>query len=104
MNPDHDPVVRQLLETRLDTLQSGQDRMERDTTVHLNRIEGRVSRLELKEAQMKAAAEEHRRMVAEWKVSEDKRSRKKDRWTGILPTVIASVISGLTVGIVLLLI
>jgi hypothetical protein len=60
---------------------------------------GRVTRIEEREAEARGAAAEHRRM-------EDVSDHKSEKWKGILPAIIAgaiaSIISGLTVALTLL--
>ena len=112
--PDQNPVVRELLETRLDALDNsihelgmelrrGQERMEVNFGGRLDRIEqqvratnGRVSAIEVREAAAKAVAEDHQRLEA---LHED-RSRQ---WVGIVPAVIAGTSSGVAVLLVTLL-
>ena len=114
MAPDSTPVVRELLETRLDSLDAsvqelgrelrrGQERMETSFGGRLDRIEaqvkatnGRVSAIEVREAAAKAVAEDHQRLEA---LHED-RSRQ---WVGIVPAVIAGTSSGVAVLLVTLL-
>ena len=106
--PDQNPVVRELLETRLDALDNsihelgmelrrGQERMEVNFGGRLDRIEqqvratnGRVSAIEVREAAAKAVAEDHQRLEA---LHED-RSRQ---WVGIVPAVIAGSCSGIVI-------
>lgn len=108
MTPDQNPAVRELLESRLDSLDTairemggelrrGQERLATNFEGRLDRIEtqvrttnGRVTAIELQEAAAKALAEDHRRVQA---MTETRRSQ----WTGILPGVIIGVCSGLTV-------
>jgi len=92
-----------MLEQKLDLLHEetkGQlDRIE----IQVRATNGRVTRLEIREATEEATQSEHRRMSRQWENSEDKRNRKKEVWTGILPTVIASVLSGVIVAAAVLL-
>lgn len=106
--PDSNPVVRELLETRLDNLDQsihelgkelrrGQERMETNFGGRLDRIEqqvratnGRVTGIELREAAAKAVAEDHQRIDA----MRDGRTRQ---WTGIVPAVIAGSCSGIVI-------
>lgn len=106
--PDHNPVVRELLETRLDALDNsihelglelrrGQERLEVNFGGRLDRIEtqvratnGRVSAIEVREAAAKAVAEDHQRLDA----LKDGRTRQ---WTGIVPAVIAGSCSGIVI-------
>lgn len=108
MTPDQNPAVRELLESRLDSLdvaicelgtdlRRGQERLASNFEGRLDRIEtqvrqtnGRVTAIELQEAAAKAVAEDHRRMQA---LTETRRSQ----WAGILPGVIIGICSGLTV-------
>jgi hypothetical protein len=100
MSPNSNPATRELLETRLDALDEGQEQI-RQVMLRLegkvDKTNGRVTNIELREAMAKAAAEEHHRMVAI-------RDNKNEKWVGIGPTVIASTISGVTVALVLLLV
>lgn len=112
--PDQNPVVRELLETRLDALDNsihelgkelrrGQERMETNFGGRLDRIEqqvratnGRVTGIELREAAAKAVAEDHQRLEA----LHEGRSRQ---WVGIVPAVIAGSCSGLVILVATLL-
>jgi len=102
MSPEENTVVK-MLEQKLDLLHEetkGQlDRIE----IQVRATNGRVTRLEIREATEEATQSEHRRMSRQWENSEDKRNRKKEVWTGILPTVIASVLSGVIVAAAVLL-
>ena len=117
MAPDSTPVpvVRELLETRLDSLDAsvqelgrelrrGQERMETSFGGRLDRIEaqvkatnGRVTSIELREAAAKAVAEDHQRLDA----LHEGRARQ---WIGIFPAAIAGACSGLVILAVTLLI
>jgi predicted RNA-binding protein len=56
---------------------------------------GRVTRIEEREAEARGEAREHRRV-------EDASDRSGEKWRGIIPTVIASSVSGLVVALTLL--
>lgn len=114
MSPENNPVVRELLETRLDALDNsihelgaelrkGQERMENSFGGRLDRIEqqvkttnGRVTSIELREAAAKAVADDHRRLEA----MQENRSRQ---WIGIMPAIIAGTSSGVAVLLITLL-
>ena len=102
MSPEENTVVK-MLEQKLDLLHDetkGQlDRIE----IQVRATNGRVTKLELREATEEAIQAEHRRMNRQWKEAEDDRHRKKEVWTGIAPTVIASVMSGVIVAAAVLL-
>jgi len=102
MSPEENTVVK-MLEQKLDLLHEetkGQlDRIE----IQVRSTNGRVTKLELREATEEAIQAEHRRMNRQWKETEDDRNRKKEVWTGIVPTVIASVVSGVIVAAAVLL-
>lgn len=92
-----------MLEQKLDLLHD-------ETKGQLDRIEtqvrntnGRVTKLEIREATEDATQSEHRRMSRQWKETEDHRNRKREVWTGIVPTVLASVVSGVIVAAAVLL-
>jgi len=102
MSPEENTVVK-MLEQKLDLLHD-------ETKGQLDRIEtqvrntnGRVTKLELREATEEAIQSEHRRMSRQWEDSEDERNRKREIWTGIIPTVLASVVSGVIVAAAVLL-
>lgn len=93
MTPDSNPAIRELLESRLDALHEGQERIERVTQrieSQVKETNGRVTAIELREAMAKAALQEHRRMEA---VSD----HRNEKWIGIFPAFIVGASSGLTV-------
>lgn len=106
MTPNSNPAIRELLETRLDGLSDGQHLIQ-EAIVRLegkvDKTNGRVTGIELREAMAKAALEEHRRMEAERQRERDAQQHKSEKWIGIFPAIIASVASSLTTALVLLL-
>jgi hypothetical protein len=69
----------------------------REARAEIRNTNGRVTAIERRESEARGAAIEHRRM-------EDEADHSQEKWRGILPTVIASTVSGLTVAFVLLLV
>lgn len=100
MSPDSNPAIRELLETRLDDLGNGQERIE-GAIVRLegkvDKTNGRVTGIELREAMAKAALEEHRRMKAEQERERKSQQRRSEKWAAIVPGIIIGISSGLTV-------
>ena len=70
--------------------------------VEVRRTNGRVTLIEQREAAVKSALEERHRMGAQQQGIDDRRHVRNEKWIGIFPTVIASVISGIVVALVLL--
>jgi hypothetical protein len=96
--PESNPAVRQLIETRLDALLAGQEASSKRADERFDRLEakvdktnGRVTGLELREEIRAAVTEEHRKMDRE-------HAAKQAKWTGIVPVVVASVTSGLVLA------
>ena len=69
----------------------------REARAEIRKTNGRVTGIEKRESEAKGAAAEHRRM-------EDASDHRSEKWMGIFPAVIASVLGGLTTAITLLLI
>jgi len=69
----------------------------RDARADIRQTNGRVTAIERREERAEGAAEEHRRLEVE-------SDHRNEKWIGIFPAVIASVLSGITVAVTLLLI
>jgi hypothetical protein len=66
-----------------------------EARAEIRRTNGRVTGIEKREAEARGAAVEHRR-------AETEADHSQEKWRGILPTVIASSVSGLVVALTLL--
>jgi|GEM_PF-2736226 len=93
------PNEGQQILDRLTRMEVKQD----EAAVHIGEVKdlqratnGRVSAIEIREAEVKAAADEHRRMDIE-------RDEKNEKWIGIVPVLIASTLSGSVVVVISLL-
>ena len=69
----------------------------REARAEIRKTNGRVTAIERREERAEGAAEEHRR-------AEDASDHSREKWVGIFPAVIASVLGGLTTAVTLLLI
>jgi hypothetical protein len=112
MTPTERNAIRELLETRLDSLhealhqsvaelKDGQNRIERETHKRLDRIEvqtkahnGRMTKLEEQHIHDETLREERERVAAVHDIESLDSNR---RWLGILPAAIAGISSGLVI-------
>ena len=72
--------------------------------VEVRKTNGRVNLIEQREAAVKAALQERQTMSAQQQGIDDRRHVRNEKWIGVFPTVIASVVSGLVVALSLLLV